>query len=312
MKWLNSGITGSDRIKERPNALVGNRDPHIQMAQWSQSLGTDSLWVPRPVPRPWEHPQRHGVRHKAEAPGIKQGMWALTRRGICKTHGRGQTSGDLEATKIIPVPDSTFLKKWFTLTQKDWPCHCDRKHVQTQVYPVTREPSFAHVEKGASKSQVMGTGAGGQRGLQGLGREASWRKRSFKNNRDSRPFRGQESSALEEGEPWINQRYLENQGKQKVVQEGKWNYKTLHGSAVINIYRVGIMKTLNINKTPNYYLIIMEDGGRRMLSAEGGSGVWVQCVHTYVWVCVERGAFVWVVSVWVCGWGMCEWVWVDL
>lgn len=31
---------------------------------------------------------------------------------------------------------------------------------------------------------------------------------------------------------------------------------------MINIYRVRITKTLNINITPNYYLIIMEDGGR--------------------------------------------------
>lgn len=66
---------------------------------------------------------------------------------------------------------------------------------------------------------------------------------------------------------------------------------------MINIYRVRIMKTLNINKTPNYYLIIMEDGGRRRLSAERGSGVWVQCVCTRMWVRVEWGAFVYVVSV---------------
>lgn len=46
------------------------------------------------------------------------------------------------------------------------------------------------------------------------------------------------------------------------------------------------MKTLNINKTPNYYLIIMEDGGRRRLSAEGGLGsVGAVRVHTYVGAC---------------------------
>lgn len=52
------------------------------------------------------------------------------------------------------------------LTQKDWLYHRDRKHVQTQVYPVTREPSFAYVEKEASKSQEQ-VGRGVSRGSGG-------------------------------------------------------------------------------------------------------------------------------------------------
>ena len=42
---------------------------------------------------------------------------------------------------------------------------------------------------------------------------------------------------------------------------------------MINIYRVRIMKTLNINITPNYYLIIMEDEGREDWVYSGGWGV---------------------------------------
>lgn len=38
---------------------------------------------------------------------------------------------------------------------------------------------------------------------------------------------------------------------------------------MINIYRVRITKTLNINITPNYYLIIMEDEGRETECARG-------------------------------------------
>lgn len=53
------------------------------------------------------------------------------------------------------------------------------------------------------------------------------------------------------------------------------------------------MKTLNINKTPNYYLI---HNGRWKEEKTGGGGGWG------VWV--EYGGFVCVLSVWVYGWSV--------
>lgn len=56
------------------------------------------------------------------------------------------------------------------------------------------------------------------------------------------------------------------------------------------------MKTLNINTTPNYYLIIMEDEGRGRLSVVGRS-VWAlhPCMYMYVCerACMECGVCVW-------------------
>lgn len=59
------------------------------------------------------------------------------------------------------------------------------------------------------------------------------------------------------------------------------------------------MKTLNINKTPNYYLIIMEDGGRRRPRRGGLGSVGAVCAS--VRVCAwsrER----------LCAWCLCEFV----
>lgn len=67
---------------------------------------------------------------------------------------------------------------------------------------------------------------------------------------------------------------------------------------MINIYRVRIMKTLNINIAPNYYLIIMEDGGRGRQSMQGARGrgykrVWSVCAVVWVMGYGVYGECVW-------------------
>lgn len=71
------------------------------------------------------------------------------------------------------------------------------------------------------------------------------------------------------------------------------------------------MKTLNINKTPNYYLITLEDGGRRRLSTRGarecGGVSVVGATGVRGWLSARVSVYA-VLSVWVvCGQGVCEW-----
>ena len=54
---------------------------------------------------------------------------------------------------------------------------------------------------------------------------------------------------------------------------------------MINIYRVRIMKILNINMPPNYYLIITEDGSEGKTECIEGLG----CVGTES--CVQDGVY---------------------
>lgn len=125
-QWTNGEWQGQPEAR----CPSGDWGPHSQMAQWSQSPGTDCPWVPGPVPCSGEQPPH---THRAMGSDRKRSRpHGLRRRDFNQSRNLKDTweetvlqgPGD---DKIILVPNSTFQTHRLTPAQGRGPCRCDRK-----------------------------------------------------------------------------------------------------------------------------------------------------------------------------------------
>lgn len=151
------------------NPWVGHRLPYSQMAQGPQPQAHPRPLLLRVLPC-----RRMGSEAKQKLHQLR--CFNFNQKRHLKDTWKGQSCSDLQVTKIIPVPNSPFLNKQFLLTVETSTTLAGRKILELWSIPSFGNCCFIYMRRQRRSSRMIQRGAGGQRALEGLRRDASRRK----------------------------------------------------------------------------------------------------------------------------------------